>query len=445
MSLLPEQFLERQRKSFSPEEFDAFAASLDASPPVSVRLNPMKRIALPGERVPWCDDGRYLPERPVFTGDPLFHGGAYYVQEASSMFAGWLAGKALGENAGPRILDLCAAPGGKTTLLAAVAGRSGTVVANEAIRSRAGILAENVKKWGSGNVAVTSNDPAAFAALDGFFDLVIVDAPCSGEGMFRKDPSSRGEWSPGNVTLCAARQRRIAADAWPALREGGVMIYSTCTFNRQENEDNALWIAGRLGGEIFLPGDVPEGVEVSDAGYRFYPHKVRGEGFFAAAIHKSGNSERREPGRKKQTGKTAPVTDAESKELNGWVGEPLTYIAGGDTVYGLTGPMSDTVGALRGNFNLLYGGVAMGNMIRGELKPSHPLALYHDLDRERVQMSKVDRETALDYLRRRDIDPAPLPEGLSLVSFEGVGIGWIKRMGRRCNNHYPVGWRIVNY
>ncbi len=199
--------------------------ALQGTPPVSVRWNPYKtQSPAQGTPVAWCRYGRYLPLRPSFTTDPLFHAGAYYVQEASSMFVEHLL-RSAAEPDGARILDLCAAPGGKATLYATLAGGEGIVVANEVIRNRALTLADNIRKWGIGNTVVTNNDPAHFAGLSEWFDIVAVDAPCSGEGMFRKHPEAREEWSEANVQLCAGRQRRILSDAWEALRPGGLLIY----------------------------------------------------------------------------------------------------------------------------------------------------------------------------------------------------------------------------
>ena len=267
---LPAKFVERVLRDLGGTEGAALCAALDAEPPVSVRLNPAKTgadtlpagpdaglpvpeaaglpaLAIAG-RVPWSRDGRYLAVRPSFTLDPDFHAGAYYVQEASSQFVGHLLAAVRTE--GARILDLCAAPGGKTTLYASLAGPDGLVVANEIDRRRASVLADNVRKWGTGNVAVTTCEPRALGDFEAWFDVVAVDAPCSGEGMFRKDPDARGEWSEGNVKQCAARQDEILREAWRALRPGGTLVYSTCTFNRDEDEGALERMAAWAGDEI---------------------------------------------------------------------------------------------------------------------------------------------------------------------------------------------------
>lgn len=445
------------------------AESLDADAPVSVRLNPYKRCDRPErfadvaeEPVPWGEPGEayYLSERPVFTADPVFHGGAYYVQEAGSMFVGWLLRRLLADSAALlRVLDLCAAPGGKTTHIASVVGSAGVVVANEVIRSRAKILVENVQKWGSGNIAVVSNDPADFGdRLPDFFDAVVVDAPCSGEGMFRKDYGARAEWSPENVQLCAARQRRIVSDVWPALRPGGVLIYSTCTFNAAEDEENVRWIADELGGETVGFDDLPEGIVPGFAGGRpggwhFYPHRVRSEGFFAAAIRKSGFC-RDSAGKRKTAKNLTPLSKNDRNEAERWIDRERgmeRFVTGGDGwVYGFSEAMYDAVSALsNGRFGLLYSGVQLGKMIRGALKPEHAFSLYCGLNRAAVPVAELSDAAAMEYLRKGTasdgLSADSFAEGLNLVTCEGIALGWVKRIGRRYNNLYPSGWRVLHY
>ena len=284
--MFPAQFVNDLRERLGAGLSETILTALEEEPPVSVRVNPFKITlgelrshfgALAGDPVEWApEEGFYLNERPSFTLDPLFHAGAYYVQEASSMYVGSLFDRALagcgGE--GVRVLDLCAAPGGKTTQLLSHLDDSSFLVANEVVPSRATILAGNVARWGCSNVAVTSSDPSAFSALRDGFDIAVVDAPCSGEGMFRKDQRAVAEWSPDAVRLCASRQRRILADMWPSLVSGGFLIYSTCTFNPVENEGNVEWICRELGGDL---------IEMR----HFYPGRDRGEGFFASMIRKS--------------------------------------------------------------------------------------------------------------------------------------------------------------
>lgn len=425
-----------------------FFSSLDSEPSVSVRFNPFKRATAAAQMasVPWCEHGRYLDSRPVFTTDPVFHGGGYYVQEASSMFIEQFFKQHILTDvprSGLRVLDLCAAPGGKSTHIASLVGTSGMVVANEVIRSRASVLAENVQKWGIGNTVVTSSDPQHFARLEGYFDVVAVDAPCSGEGMFRKTPEARSEWSADNVNLCSQRQRRIVSDVWDSLRPGGVMIYSTCTFNMAENEDNVRWIAETLGGEpLFVDIQGFEGVVQSDYGYRFYPYKVRGEGFFIAAIRKAGDEAAAVVKVKKPW--LTPFDKRLITSLSRWIDEPqsMRFAVRGDNVYGFY--ESTDIEPILQAATVIYSGVMMGQMIRTDLKPEHSLAMFHAISPKAALQVEVPAEVALEYLRKNDVDPSMFAEGLNVVKYNNIPLGFIKRIGGRCNNMYPKNWRVLN-
>jgi 16S rRNA C967 or C1407 C5-methylase (RsmB/RsmF family)/NOL1/NOP2/fmu family ribosome biogenesis protein len=435
MTPFPADFLERDLP-------EGLLAALEGEAPVSVRFNPFKTAEKPDglRQVPWCRWGYYLENRPQFSLDPAWHAGAYYVQEASSMFVGYLLESLLElSDARLRVLDLCAAPGGKATLLSTLAGLDGLVVANEPIRSRAQALADNVARWGLGNVAVTCNDPSHFASLEGWFDVVLVDAPCSGEGMFRRHPEARGEWSEANVELCARRQRRILAEIWDALRPGGYLIYSTCTFNRAENEDNIEWLLREQGAE-FVDVEVPEGVEKSDLGYRFWPHRVAGEGFFAAVVRKDdGRVKPHRPKPRREALEEAPREVV--RELGRWVGQPrfMRFAQAGDNFYGFYDARYHDVRTLAGVMSVIYSGVRMGQLFKGKLKPYHPLALFHDVCAEAVELPP---EQALIYLRKGEIDPEPLAEGMNLIACGGHPVGWAKRIGVRVNNLYPSNLRL---
>lgn len=271
---LPIDFITRTRALLG-NEFDSFEAALQADVPVSIRINEKKGTPAPSttgapcERVAWCETGYYLPERLSFTFDPLFHAGAYYVQEASSMFLEQAIRSHV--KTPVRCLDLCAAPGGKSTHLAACLPEGSLLVSNEVIRSRSHILAENIAKWGNPNCIVTNNDPKEIGCLTHFFDVIVADVPCSGEGMFRKDTDSTGEWSVANVALCAGRGRRIIHDVWNALKPGGLLIYSTCTYNMEEDEENIHYITEELGAEA-LP--IPVKDEWQITGPLKYDHPV---------------------------------------------------------------------------------------------------------------------------------------------------------------------------
>ena len=316
---------------------------------VSVRINPFKKgRGFSGKSILWNQYGRILEERPKFTLDPHFHGGAYYVQDSSSMFVGHVFRRLMDRircsaSGTIRVLDLCAAPGGKTTDLAAslrdVFGDGFILVSNEVMKQRAGILADNVALWGDPNVVVTSDDPRAFASLPGFFDVVVTDVPCSGEGMFRKDEEAQEQWSEDNVALCQARQKRIIADMWPCLKPGGILIYSTCTFNRLENDDNVEWIAKELGAEVLKPitEDIP-GVISTDDGYSLVPGPVEGEGEYCAALVSRiicfCSSETREAGKKACRADTGTdkvyVYSAGRSKTEGGYGScsPVTHFSG---------------------------------------------------------------------------------------------------------------------
>ena len=295
--MLPEAFIRRLPEEIGPERAGTVLEALSGDPSVSVRLNPSKLVECPfdgAERIPWSPYGYLLKERPVFTLDPLFHAGCYYVQDSSAMFVGALFRKVLDRfDAGLNVLDLCAAPGGKTTDLAASLrerfGDRYSLIANEVMRNRFGVLRSNVRTWGDPRVGVVSRDPSAFTG-NTVFDIIVTDVPCSGEGMFRKDEKAVEDWSPEAVDFCAARSRRILSDVWSALKPGGILIYSTCTFNRKENDGTVAWIASELGADVLDFGELPPAVH-TDSGYALYPGFVPGEGQYAAVLVKHGEPE----------------------------------------------------------------------------------------------------------------------------------------------------------
>ena len=457
LPMLPAKFRERVLRDLGEEQGRALCEALEGEPPVSLRLNPacagdteeLLRELGATKRVPWHEDGWYLSERPQFTFDPAFHAGAYYVQEASSQFVGLLAGDA----AGCRILDLCAAPGGKTTLYATLAGPAGLVVANEIDRRRAAVLADNVRKWGTGNVAVTTCDPRALGDFEGWFDIVAADAPCSGEGMFRKDPGACEEWSENNVKQCAIRQDAILREAWRALKPGGRLIYSTCTFNREEDEGTLERMLAWAGDEV---AEAPEtktderwGVECGRVGafrtYRFYPHKTCGEGFFAAVAQKSPAAESRMRTPKSRRTLFTPADKATTRELSRWVREAdeMRFAMVAETLYGWPQEQAEAVRQLSEALPVIYSGAALGQLFKGRLKPDPALAFYRNLNREALPQAELEREEALEYLRRGEVRAAGLAEGMNLICHEGRALGFAKRIGGRVNNLYPSSLRIL--
>lgn len=429
----------------------AFSA-FDSPASVAVRRNPFKDGICPeGRQVPWCSHGRILPERPQFTLDPHFHAGAYYVQDSSSMFVGHAFRHILKDLRVPsgrpfRVLDLCAAPGGKTTDLAAslreAFGDAFILVANEVMKARAGVLADNVALWGDPNVVVTSDDPSAFAGLPGFFDVIVADVPCSGEGMFRKDEEAQKQWSEDNVALCEARQRRIIADVWPSLARDGVLIYSTCTFNRYENDGNVRWTADELGAEPLFRDDVlvpGNGVIKTELGYSLVPGHVEGEGQYCSALRKKSDVEWREiKGRGMRPSKASAVP----KGLKVPVDRDVTVRMKGETVTAVPAVISADLAVLEPQLHVIAAGCAVGVMKAGTLVPDADLALSIILDKDAYPSAEVDQKTALAYLHRDAIMLPDSPKGFVLVRYEGLPLGFVKNLGNRCNNLHPQSRRI---
>lgn len=449
MTSLPPAFEERM-KTMLGTEADAFFAALRTSSPVSIRLNPDKSIVPtygsgdhPARQVEWCDPGLYLNERPIFTLDPCFHGGAYYVQEASSMFLSHILQQIMPSRP-VRALDLCAAPGGKSTLMASMLPAGSLLVANEVIRSRASVLKENIIKWGRADLVVTNNDPADFSELSGAFDVMLVDAPCSGEGMFRKDEKAVEEWSEANLKLCCERQKRILSDTWDCLKPGGFLVYSTCTYNRGENEEILEWIVSELEGisiniEHSFNNITPSDSETS--GYHFYPHKTEGEGFFIGVVQKQDGKEWI-PQKSRKQDKTKPVLLP--AELGERLFQPEQYT--GYLTESTTGFFPEKhrefIAALESNLRVTYKGCEAIEINNRKIKFQHPLALYSGLRRERCTVYDTDLHTALTYLKKEDI-PVTAPNGeWVLITHRNIAIGWGKSLGSRLNNYYPKEWRI---
>ena len=455
---LPEQFISRMQRELGVAEAEALCAALETEPSTSVRLNPAKMAEQKwgGGRVAWSDYGYLLGERPAFTLDPDFHAGAYYVQEASSQFAGYIVSMAVGGAEackGQRVLDMCAAPGGKSTHYATLVGERGLVVANEINRSRAAVLADNARKWGLGNMVVTCNDSARVADFEEWFDVVAVDAPCSGEGMFRKSDEACEQWSEANVAMCAERQWEILQNAFRSLKPGGVLLYSTCTFNRTEDEDVVGSACEEFGDELLAVDDIPIGddwgVVTGREGvfqtFRFFPHRLTGEGMFMAVARKAGlaTSRRRMPKARRKV--MEAVDKRTAQELSRWVkeSEQMRFFAAGDTLYGCRKEHYDEVEALAGTLAVIYSGVAMGQVFKGKLKPDGALALYAGVNHDAVACCEVDEQEALKFLRKQDMDAAQFSEGVNMVLYGGRPLGFVKRVGARVNNMYPNSLRIL--
>ena len=446
MKPLPPKFDEFIRPQLG-NEYPQFLASLQQAPPVSIRKHPIKNVRLEHHQpVPWTDYGQYLELRPVFTLDPLFHGGSYYVQEASSMFLEQALRQSVDLKEPLNVLDLCAAPGGKSTHILSLINRDSLLVSNETIRSRAAILSENVQKWGYPNSIVTNNDPADFKKLSGFFDVIVVDAPCSGEGLFRKEPEAMNEWSPEKVQLCAARQKRIVADVWDALRQNGTFIYCTCTYNSLENEDNLRWLAANHEVEsVKLSIDPAWGMEEVDAngllGYRFFPHKVNGEGFFLAAMKK-----RDAVGiaRIKPKKAVAQPLARVRERLTSWILDhrEATFFQFNDLIFYAPSAKAREIEFLLQYLKIMYAGTNVATLKHDKLIPDHAVAMSVEVDKENFPCCEVSEEDALKYLRRevpllRDATP-----GFTLLTYKQLPIGWVNVLPNRVNNMYPPGWKI---
>lgn len=459
-------------KGFDKQAFEAVHAS--GQQVTSVRLNPLKTsivniqssigisedaedvvnnisLTQPAicnlkSQIPWCPYGYYLAQRPSFTFDPLFHAGTYYVQEASSMFLWEALRQTVGEHTeGLKVLDLCAAPGGKSTLLASYFS-NGLIVANDVIRSRAAILVENITKWGAANTVVTNNDPKDFAELGGWFDVLVVDAPCSGSGLFRRDAEAIGEWSEDNVMLCSQRQQRILADAYKALKQDGVLIYSTCSYSQQEDEDILDWLCSNFAVEnIRLTlkdnwGIVESASAVHRAfGYRFYPYNLNGEGFFIAAFKKKDGitaGEYRVQGLPKITKEEAIAVSAFIKD------DDIDFFKQVDNIIALPRQVKNDVAALQKHLYLRKAGITAGVLKGRDIVPGHELAMSVLVD-EHISRLPLTKQQAIQYLQKKDINPGNFGKGWALATYNNINLGWVKVLPNRVNNYYPVEWRIL--
>jgi len=445
MAGIPQKLLE-ELSSVRGFNEEAFLAAHESAAATSVRLHPLKPTdAFSGcTKIPWCADGRQLATRPVFTLDPVYHAGGYYVQEASSMFLDFLVKAILPKRNGLRVLDLCAAPGGKSTLLASLLERDSLLVSNEVIRSRASVLEENAIRWGYTNHWVASNDPRDFSRLPGYFDVIVVDAPCSGSGLFRKDAHALTEWSESNVALCSQRQQRIIADVWDALKDQGFLIYATCSYSPQEDEDILDWLAENFSLRsvaVEVPADwsiVAAASKKGMVGYRFFPDKVPGEGFFIAVLQKDEavKSQGFVKYSSLQDKKAAASSAFLLREERDFIVQPFRegYAA-------LNQHHEADFHALNKNLYLRKVGVALGSPAGKDWLPAHDIALSVDRNLQ-LPMVSLNKEQALRFLKKEEMN-VPVPEkGWMMVGYEGLPLGWIKSLGNRINNYLPKHWRI---
>lgn len=442
---LPEALLQQLRPVTGFDEA-AFIAAHQQPSVTSVRLHPLKgnEIDVNGTTIPWCALGRYLSQRPVFTVDPAYHAGAYYVQEASSMFLFHIWKQVIKEATGLRVLDLCAAPGGKSTLIASLLDNDSLLVTNEVIRSRSSILEENMVRWGYSNTWVTSNDPRDIGKLSGYFDVMVTDVPCSGSGLFRKDERALDEWSVDNVNLCSKRQQRIIADVWPALKQDGLLIYATCSYSPQEDEEILNWLSENYeveGLQIEFPKEWGI-VEVSSGknsmyGYRFFPDKLMGEGFFVAVLRKKESGENIRLSRFKTSNDKKLQQQASFLLQQG----EYSFLQSEHYTVAINAKHEEDFQLLQKALYFRKAGVSLGDAAGKDWVPAHDIALSVDVAAD-LPRFEVDKEQALHYLKKEDIGTQPEQKGWHLVTYKGLGLGWLKALGNRSNNYLPKNWRI---
>jgi 16S rRNA C967 or C1407 C5-methylase (RsmB/RsmF family)/NOL1/NOP2/fmu family ribosome biogenesis protein len=445
-------------KGFDKEAFENVHSSGEQI--TSIRINPSKGSMVNGKwsigapvhyslhttHIPWTEFGYYLEQRPSFTFDPHFHAGCYYVQEASSMFLEQALKQTVELSQPLKVLDLSAAPGGKSTHIQSLISKDSLLVSNEVIRARANILKDNIIKWGCNNVVVTNNDPKDFAGLKNYFDVIVVDAPCSGSGLFRREPEAMKEWSMNNVALCSQRQQRILADVWPALKKDGLLIYATCSYSKEEDEEIIDWMIRELqvtGYQLRVDEkwNIVE-VETDNGGYgyRFFPDKLKGEGFFIACFRKTDGEEE---SYFKIKNKPEQLNKKEKEIVEKWIKtESLEFIKHKDTVYAWAFFLVADFNILLKNLRVIYSGTIIGELMREKLVPHHALAMS-GLINEIIPTTELNYGQAIEYLQKKDLKLQQVNTGWQLVTFQEHILGWINALPNRINNYYPKEFRIL--
>lgn len=430
----------------------AFISAHQTNSPTSIRINPFKPAQLTfklGNAVPWNNKGFYLEERPNFTHDILFQAGCYYVQEAGSMFIEHALTSCVDFSQTLLAFDVCASPGGKSTLLNSLLNEDSSLVANEIIKQRSEVLAQNLSKWGTCNVVVTNNDPNSFSNINDAFDIILVDAPCSGSGLFRKQHDAIDEWSLDNVSLCSQRQKRILSDIISTLKQGGTLVYSTCSYSQLENENIADWLVSEFGlVSVQIPIEKTWGIveTISDKqkafGYRFYPDKTKSEGFFCAVLKKPSSIDNHHQIRKPKHEAFSIIKPKEKELFTNWIRNVDNHIITKfKDDYLLTN--QTTLDFINKNSNLYYKkvGTTIGSLIKNEVIPHHDLA-WSIHRSPSVQIIECNPEQALLFLKK-ELQNVEGNRGWNLLTFHTFGIGWIKHLGNRINNYLPNEFRIL--
>lgn len=447
---LPQSFIEMLKQKL-PNEWQELVDALQTQPPISIRTNPFKETSLThlpiAGKVNWCSSGFYLQERPSFTYDPAFHTGAYYVQEAASMFLEQFVAKIFAEIENPLVLDLCAAPGGKSTHLLSLLKGKGLLIANEIVSNRNAILRQNIAKWGEANCIVTQNEADDFGKLENLFDVILIDAPCSGEGMFRKDKSAIEEWSEKNVANCVFRQREILKNIIPALKPNGFLIYSTCTFESEENEQQLDFLKS----EGFTPVNISvasrasaNGISEVGDGYAFYPHRTKGEGFFIACLQKNESviAEEKRPkqplkNKKEIAWLSLTMTDTWTKK-----NDELDIVSFNDEFHLVSKSYIPYLQLLRKNLRIKQEGTVLGTQKGKDFIPAPEFAFSRFVNDD-VPIIALDEQTAIRFLKCENIHFNEEKKGWHLATYKGLGLGWLKVLDNRTNNYYPNNWRIL--
>lgn len=442
MKIFPESFKQKMNELLK-EEAIAFFESQENPPPISLRLHPRKNnstIFPDAQKVEWCQEGIYLSSRPVFTYDPFFHAGSYYVQEAGSMLLEKFLTPILEKNKNLKILDLCAAPGGKSTHVLSLMNGDGILVSNETIPLRNKILRQNIAKWGYPNCIVTQNKADDFAKSNIQFDVIIVDAPCSGEGLFRKDEQAILEWSVDQVKICSQRQTKILEDILPSLKPGGYLIYSTCTYEATENDNQIEHLITHFGMKVETPAP-PSGIKLTKFGWQAFPHRVKSEGFYCCLLKKAGelNVEPTNPPSKFTSKKS--VFPSFEKWL---IDETLFEITQQqDFIYANSKEVKELTEQLSRTNYIRMSGILLGEIKGKDFIPSAELALSLPLNRNLPTVDLSEQES-INYLCGEPLQAQSDALGWHLVTFKNRPLGWAKKIASRWNNYYPKEWRIQN-